>query len=195
MELLATTSIVQVMQWLRADPVDLLIVDQRMPEMSGTELLALARDLSPRTWGLLLSAFPDAGRELERRHVFVQRVLRKPWSDHELKTLVRTLASCAVSGLGAHASRTVDCSGLAEGDVLEIVKLVLGVARSRGEAVGLKLVNFKELRGSQARLLKDFVAIAEGSECPIALSDDAGCVPVFLRALGSAAPRVMAHAE
>ena len=195
LEVLATTSVVQVIQWLRAEPVDLLVVDQRMPEMSGSELLELARDLSPRTWSVLLSAFPDAGKDLERRHVFVQRVLRKPWSDHELRTLVRTLAQCAASGLGAHESRSIDCSGLGEADVLELVTLILDVANSRGEAVSLKLVNFKQLRGSQVRFLKEFVELAEAGERPVALSDDAGCVPVFLRTLGGTAPRVVAHAE
>ena len=44
---------------LDAETVDVLITDQRMPEMQGTEVLSKARDTSPRTVRILLTGYAD----------------------------------------------------------------------------------------------------------------------------------------
>jgi DNA-binding response OmpR family regulator len=188
----ATASAAQVLAWLKAGDVDLLVVDLRMPEMPGTELIALARKISPRTWCVLLSAHPEAAREAGRRHAFVERVLRKPWSDVELRTLVRTLAREAVSREGSEEPRTISCESRGDRDVLELARVRMELAKSRGEKGRLRLVEFARLQGSWTRLLKSLVLLADSYDMPVALSDDQGCVPVFLRTLGSAAPKVFA---
>lgn len=185
----ATTSVAQVLDWLKSGDVDLLIVDQRMPDMPGTELIARARGISPRTSCVILSAFPDAAREAERRHVFVQRVLRKPWSDTELRALVRTLAQASIPG--ARDVLALDCEGLGDRDVLELARVHLELCRTRAETASFRLVRFGRVRGSMTRLLKSFVALADGYDRPVSVSDDLGCVPIFMRTLGSSAPKVL----
>ena len=43
--------------WMRSNPVDVLITDQRMPEMSGTELVAAVEELHPDSTRFILSGY------------------------------------------------------------------------------------------------------------------------------------------
>lgn len=76
--------------------VDVVISDQRMPGMTGTELLEWVKDNHPKTVRLLLTGFAeleDAVDAINRARVF--RYLFKPWkTDHLLEvveTAVRTV--------------------------------------------------------------------------------------------------------
>lgn len=69
--------------------VDLLVTDQRMPGMSGTELLALARAAQP---GLpcLIATGHTGEPELKRAESELgARLLVKPWSPRELRQAVQ----------------------------------------------------------------------------------------------------------
>jgi response regulator RpfG family c-di-GMP phosphodiesterase len=44
---------------LRAEPIDLIITDFKMPGMNGLEFLAEARKIVPKTPRILVTAFPD----------------------------------------------------------------------------------------------------------------------------------------
>src|SRR5579862_465259 len=65
-ELLSTDSPRQVLEWAFRRPVDLVIADQRMPEMNGTDLLGILRQQSPKTLGIIFSGYPDAAVIVER---------------------------------------------------------------------------------------------------------------------------------
>jgi thioredoxin reductase (NADPH) len=69
---------------LREDPVALLLVDQRMPGMSGVELLAAARKLYPDARRVLLTAFADTDAAIKAiNDAEVQHYLLKPWDPPE----------------------------------------------------------------------------------------------------------------
>ncbi len=75
---------------LDAERVDLVVTDQRMPEMTGTELLQKVKERSPETLRVILSGYADAASIVEainRGEVF--RFLTKPWNDSELKAAIR----------------------------------------------------------------------------------------------------------
>ncbi|NDY41814.1 response regulator [Dissulfurirhabdus thermomarina] len=75
---------------LRETPADVIVADQRMPGMSGTEFLERAREISPLSVRMILSGYTavDAITEaVNRGHVF--KFLLKPWDDDELKAVVR----------------------------------------------------------------------------------------------------------
>lgn len=69
---------------LRGDPVALLLVDQRMPVMTGTELLTRAIELQPDAKRVLLTAYADtevAIRAINQIHL--DQYLLKPWDPPE----------------------------------------------------------------------------------------------------------------
>jgi thioredoxin reductase (NADPH) len=69
---------------LRGDPVALLLVDQRMPGMSGVELLAAARELHPDTKRALLTAYADTDAAIAAiNEVHADHYLLKPWDPPE----------------------------------------------------------------------------------------------------------------
>jgi response regulator RpfG family c-di-GMP phosphodiesterase len=87
-----TTSIPEVaMEWARQGVVSLVITDQRMPEMCGTDLAERLRRLSPKTVCILLTAYP--GNELVQHGLSrdVDWLVSKPWNDDALRLTVRRL--------------------------------------------------------------------------------------------------------
>lgn len=75
---------------LAAEPVALVVVDQRMPEMSGTELLARCAAQQPDIIRVLLTGYTDIDTLLEAinaGHVYFY--LTKPWEPQELRLVVR----------------------------------------------------------------------------------------------------------
>jgi diguanylate cyclase (GGDEF)-like protein len=71
-------------------PVDILLTDQKMPGMKGVDLLAWARENSPRSVRLLMTGFAefeDAVDAINRARV--HRFIFKPWHAEELIQTMR----------------------------------------------------------------------------------------------------------
>jgi len=70
-------------------PVDLIISDFRMPEMSGVEFLTEAVQAQPDVARLVLSGNADLDAVVNAiNKVQIYRFIAKPWHDFELKTAV-----------------------------------------------------------------------------------------------------------
>lgn len=70
--------------------VGVIIIDQRMPGMSGTELLARARSMHPKTVRMVLSgytALDSLTEAINRGEIY--KLLTKPWDDAEMIHTVR----------------------------------------------------------------------------------------------------------
>ncbi len=70
-------------------PVQLLISDQRMPGMSGIDLLKLVGVRYPRVLRIMLTADKDPEvivRSINESEVY--RFIRKPWNNVELRTIL-----------------------------------------------------------------------------------------------------------
>jgi response regulator RpfG family c-di-GMP phosphodiesterase len=66
--------------------VQVIVSDQRMPDMSGTEFLAKVRDLYPDTVRMILSGYTDLATITEAiNRGAIYRFLTKPWNDDELR--------------------------------------------------------------------------------------------------------------
>jgi thioredoxin reductase (NADPH) len=69
---------------LRDDPVSLLVVDQRMPGMSGVDLLGRAIELYPDAKRVLLTAYADTEAAIQAINLAdVDHYLLKPWTPAE----------------------------------------------------------------------------------------------------------------
>jgi len=68
----------------RNDTIALFLVDQRMPEMSGTEFLAKARSMYPEARKVLLTAYADTEAAISAINtVGLDHYLMKPWTPAE----------------------------------------------------------------------------------------------------------------
>jgi len=71
---------------LARHPVGVVISDQRMPDMSGTEFLRRVRELHPDTVRIILSGYTDLGSVIEAvNYGAIYKFITKPWEDEVLK--------------------------------------------------------------------------------------------------------------
>jgi thioredoxin reductase (NADPH) len=70
----------------RGTPVALFLVDQRMPEMTGTKLLSAVRELHPESLKVLLTAYADTDAAIESiNEIGLDHYLIKPWDPPETR--------------------------------------------------------------------------------------------------------------
>ena len=91
-EVITTIEPTEVIRLVDSREVNLIIADQRMPSMLGTELLKTVRQRSPGTICVILTGHADlsdiAGAMNDGA---VDRLIRKPWDDAQLKATLRGL--------------------------------------------------------------------------------------------------------
>jgi DNA-binding NtrC family response regulator len=92
------TSARQALGRISGKPVDLVISDYRMPEMSGVEFLAEVVRIQPDVARLILSGQADMEAVVDAiNRVQIHRFIGKPWHDFELKSaVVQALAARAL---------------------------------------------------------------------------------------------------
>lgn len=89
LELLIANSGAEALRIIKAQTVQVLLTDNRMPEMTGLELVKHVKDVSPETIRIILSGQSDLDAVLaavNEGEVF--RFLLKPWNDLDLKLTV-----------------------------------------------------------------------------------------------------------
>lgn len=75
---------------LKGEDVALVVSDQRMPGMTGTEFLSRCREVSPQAVRVLLTAFTDADALMESINAAnIYQFVLKPWDPAELVHTVR----------------------------------------------------------------------------------------------------------
>lgn len=93
-----TTSPQEAIRILREEKVHVIVSDQRMPLMQGSELLRIARETSPATMRILLTGYSDLDASIasvNEGEVF--RYLMKPWDAEEVKKVVAEAAAIALA--------------------------------------------------------------------------------------------------
>ncbi len=90
---------------LKREKIHVLISDQRMPIMSGSELLRHARQVSPDTVRILLTGYADADAALEAvNEGEIFRYINKPWGPKELRDTIAQAAEIALQVEGVQAA-------------------------------------------------------------------------------------------
>jgi signal transduction histidine kinase len=81
----------EALEILRASgAIDVIMSDQRMPGMTGVEVLREAREIRPEATRLLFTAYTDIRTVVDAiNHGHVFRYLSKPWEPEELEAMVR----------------------------------------------------------------------------------------------------------
>ena len=74
---------------LSRETVHIIVSDQKMPEMSGTELLAIVKEKYPQTGRIMLSGNSDFNDLCDAvNQANISRFFPKPWDNEELITAI-----------------------------------------------------------------------------------------------------------
>lgn len=88
--ILTTTSVHEAFSLLAENDVQVIISDQRMPEMSGTEFLSRVKGIYPDTVRIVLSGYTDLKSVTEAiNEGSIYKFLTKPWDDKEIREHVQ----------------------------------------------------------------------------------------------------------
>jgi DNA-binding NtrC family response regulator len=79
----------EALELARAHDVALVVTDQRMPRMTGLELLRTVRDIRPDAVGIIVTAFTDVDVLIESISLGrIYRYITKPWDSKELRGIL-----------------------------------------------------------------------------------------------------------
>ncbi len=80
----------EALEVLEKQPIQVIVTDQRMPEMSGVDLLSAIRERHPDMVRMMLTGYTEmnvAVDAINRGEIY--RLITKPWNDEELKATLR----------------------------------------------------------------------------------------------------------
>ncbi len=75
---------------IKKKPIEIIITDQRMPEMTGVEFLERVIEINPEPMRILLTGYADMNAVVEavnKGKIF--HYLSKPWSEEELDETIK----------------------------------------------------------------------------------------------------------
>jgi response regulator RpfG family c-di-GMP phosphodiesterase len=88
--IMLTNSPQKALQIIEDEEIALIISDQRMPQISGVDLLEKVLKISPDTIRIILTGYSDVNstiKAINKGHVF--RFLTKPWNDEEILDVIK----------------------------------------------------------------------------------------------------------
>jgi len=89
-DVVLSASPLSALEVLRDQEIAVMLVDQRMPEMTGVELLRKAREIRPEAVRILITGYSDIDATIQainEGQVFYY--IQKPWEPEELRLIVR----------------------------------------------------------------------------------------------------------
>lgn len=198
----------EVLELLAKRRVDLIIADQRMPGILGTDLLKTIRQKSPRTACVILTGHADlsdiAGAMNEGA---VDRLVRKPWNDEDFRKLIRQLLSPRSGRKESRVDeedegeprpprllRRVPCGQRRVADVLSDLFEALEDPAA-GSGIVLTLEGLPQLAGSLNVLLAEVVRLIVRRGIPATLVDGSGAAGAFMEVVGGRVPLVVYRSE
>jgi putative nucleotidyltransferase with HDIG domain len=90
MEVLTASRPAEAIELLESTPAQVVVSDQRMPEMSGVDLLSTIRERHPDMVRMMLTGYTEMNIAVEAINKGeIYRLITKPWNDDELKATLR----------------------------------------------------------------------------------------------------------
>ena len=90
MNVLCASTGKEALEILDQTPAQVFVTDQRMPEMSGVDLLSAVRERHPEIIRMMLTGFTEIKVAVEAiNQGEIYRLITKPWNDDELRATIR----------------------------------------------------------------------------------------------------------
>jgi DNA-binding response OmpR family regulator len=116
-------------EFVRMHPIDLMIVDLRMPGMDGLEVIQVVNQISPETEVILLTAYGSTETAIQALRLRIHDYLLKPASPTQVmasvkKGLARHEARSRTSGaaLSTDVDETVEVFSLKDGTTVDLAR-------------------------------------------------------------------------
>jgi DNA-binding response OmpR family regulator len=103
-------------EYVRTHPIDLMIVDLRMPGMDGLEVVQVINQISPDTEVILLTAFGSTETAIQALRLRIHDYLLKPASPAQVLASVK-------KGLARHSARARVVNTAVNNDVDETIEI------------------------------------------------------------------------
>ena len=152
---------------LEQEDVDVIVSDQRMPEMTGVEVLRTARELRPRAIRVLLTGYSDLSAILgaiNDGEIF--RFINKPWSNNELRDTIAAAVKASEVDVAEDVSAELNHSEAEEASDEAQPGVEAAAPGETAEAPELSARERREAREAKAReeLERLKAAMGKGSE-------------------------------
>jgi serine/threonine-protein kinase len=168
-----TTDGFEAIELMRAGKFDVIVSDQRMPKITGVEVLRHARDLSPNTVRILLTGYSDPDAIVGAiNEVEVHRFLQKPWDNNEIKRVVNEAIELAVCLSQSGPPQSADVIPIPVQH--SAYPATAGVPPSAGEKETVLVVASKKTLFTQVE-----GALAGNKICDVSLAHATGVLDVF----------------
>jgi len=186
----------RVLEWIEDASLDVILSDERMPRMSGTDLVEEVGRRSPGTRFALVTAYPDPAVVARRTGVPIGRILTKPLGAEELKAAVRGLLREPPGESGGAARRlelasgkadprrleaTIDLAGASRAAVLDQLIPLAIWAHASGERPVVNLRNMQRLAEPVPSLLEDLLRSLSRLDARLIVRDESGQIAQWLR--------------
>lgn len=206
-EVITTLDPAEVLRVVSSREVNLIIADQRMPLMRGTDLLKTVRQRSPGTICVILTGHADlsdiAGAMNDGA---VDRLIRKPWDDQDFRKMIRNLLERRGASEYLDPEPEVDealervvfrleCADRTPAEVLRQVTDVLDVPGGPPPRIVFRFDNLLRLVGSLTSMLSQVVRLIVERGARAALVDGSGAAGTFLELVGGRLPVVVYRTE
>jgi CheY-like chemotaxis protein len=206
-ELLTTEDPEEVLRLVESREVALIVADQRMPRMLGTDLLKAVRQKSPETACIILTGHADlsdiAGAMNDGA---VDRLIRKPWDDADFRKLIRQMMepkpaeepAAAPDALSARPERPlyrIRCQDRPAEEVLAEIGSALQDPKVAETGIVVVFEGLLRVMGSLNGLLLDVVRMIVGRGVRATLVDGSGAAGAFFDLVGGRLPIVVYRNE
>ncbi len=89
-DLMRAHSAAEALELMSRHPIDVVISDEKMPGMSGTEFLQIVADRYPQTIRMVLTGHANIGEAMQAiTHGKLYHYFTKPWKDEDLIFTIR----------------------------------------------------------------------------------------------------------
>jgi len=98
-KILAATNSTDALKLLANNPVQVILADQHMPDITGAAFMQRIKDLYPATVRIILSSYADLEPVLDAiNRGAIYRFFAKPWNDDELRACIQEAFRYHMSG-------------------------------------------------------------------------------------------------
>jgi len=202
-EVITTEDPEEVLSLVSSREVNLIVADQRMPRMLGTDLFKTVRQKSPGTACVILTGHADlsdiAGAMNDGA---VDRLIRKPWDDADFRKLIRQLLErepeppAAADDARAHRFlKRVACEGREGPPILAEIGATIDRPEVAQAGIVLVLDGLLRLSGSLNAFLLELVRLLLGKGVRATLVDGSGAACAFIELVGGRIPIVVYRSE